>query len=41
LPQECGIGKNACKAVQVAIPLGELKLKFKKWRQHLNMFFDL
>jgi hypothetical protein len=31
----------ACKAVQVVIPLGELKLKFKKWRQHLDMFFDL
>jgi hypothetical protein len=28
----------ACKAVQVAMPLGHLKLEFKKCRQHLKIF---
>jgi hypothetical protein len=27
----------ACKAVLVAIPLGQLKLEFKKCRQHLKI----
>jgi hypothetical protein len=28
----------ACKAVRVTIPPRELKIKIKKWRQHLKIF---